>query len=136
MVGPFLFFSGVTNCIDFCFKHVSNYLPHNTFTDFIEIVPDLVWVRSSKKHPANSLAPENIFDQNDTILETFDDIFPTPDIPSINPNLKNHRKNLKILKKHLTHPHILPFIVPGDPPSVIWTTVVVSIIHLLFEFFR
>ena len=113
-------------------------MPHDIFTDLIEIVPNLVWVRSPISHPANSLRPETVFDldQNDILLETLDEIFPGPIVPQINPSLKHRKKTLKTLKKHLKHQHILPLIMPGDSPSIIWTTVVVSIIHLLFEFFR
>ena len=108
---------------------------HIIFTDLIEIVPNLVWFRPPI-HPTNSLKPDNILDQNDLLFETINDVFPDPKIPHIKQNLNHRKKNLKILKKHLMQHHLLPPTLPGDPPSIIWTTVVVSIIHLLFEFFR
>ena len=106
------------------------------FTDLIEIVPDLVWIRTPVSPPTNILKPEPDFDQNDYLLESPYDLFSDHNIPHIRHNLKDRAKNLKILKKHLNDHHFLPLIVPGSHPSIIWTTVVVSIIHLLFEFFR
>ena len=106
------------------------------FTDLIEIVPNLVWFRPPPIHPTNPLKLDHIPDQNDILLETINDVFPDHNLPHIKQHVIQRKKNVKILKKHLKQYHPMPLSLHGDPPSIIWTTVVVSVIHLLFEFFR
>ena len=106
------------------------------FTDLIEIVPNLVWFRPPPIHPTNSLKLDHIPDQNDSLLETINDVFPDHNLAHIKQHLKHRKKSLNVLKKHLKQHHLLPLSLHGDPPSIIWTTVVVSVIHLLFTFFR
>ena len=107
------------------------------FTDLIELVPNLVWFRPSPNHPFHSSNLENIPDQNDNIFENVHDVFPNHNIPLNNETSKFRDKSVKILKKYLTHQHdIVHMIILEESPSIIWTTVVVTIIHLLFEFFR
>ena len=107
------------------------------FTDLIELVPNLVWFRPSPKHPFTSSNHENIPDQNDNFLKDLHDLFPSRNIPLNNHNSKFRDKSVKTLKKYLTHQHdIVHTIIVEESPSIIWTTVVVTIIHLLFDFFR
>ena len=41
------------------------------------------------------------------------------------------------MKKHFkAAEHSLPLLIVEESPSVIWTTIVVTIIHGLFDFFR
>ena len=106
------------------------------FADLIELVPNLVWFRP----PTPSIPPSNS-DNNpskkDNLIENIHEVFPDQSNPIVAQNTKLRDKSLHILKKHLKRqPHILPAIIVEESPSIIWTSVVVTTIHLLFEFFR
>ena len=100
-------------------------------------MPNLVWLRPTLNHPLHPSNPENIPDPPNDFLQIIHEIFSDQDIPSVHKNYKYSDKSLQVMKKHFkAAKHSLPLLIVEESPSVIWTTIVVTIIHGLFDFFR
>ena len=106
-----------------------------TFSDLIELVPNLVWLIPDSNHPLHSSYPEKAFYQNDDLLKARQDVIPDHHLPPIKQNPSFKHNYFQILRKHVEPKHDVISLLE-ESPSIMWTTIVVTTIHLLFEFFR
>ena len=106
-----------------------------TFSDLIELVPNLVWLIPDSNHPLHSSNVEKPFYQSDDLLKAIQDVIPDHHLSPIKPNPSFKHNYIQILRKHVQPKHDV-FSILEESPSIVWTTIVVTTIHLLFEFFR
>ena len=108
------------------------------FPDLVELVPNLVWFRPPFDHPLHPSNYKNVpSDKHDNILQALNEIIPDQESnpPQIHQSPQFKPNYLEILKKHFNPKQELLFALE-EAPSILWTSIVVSIIHLLFDFFR